>query len=96
MRRLAKTFMFLLSIGVLERGSVARGNSTSTDGEHLSLSGPATQTSSSAKQKVIQNPAEYNAYMTALNTENPAEKGPAMEAFSKKYPYSVVKTDSLE
>jgi hypothetical protein len=95
MRRMAGTFIFLLCIGVLPRGSTAQRNSTSTDG-HFNFSGPPTQASSSPKQKVIQNVAEYNAYMAALNTENPAQKGAAMEAFSKTYPYSVMKIDSLE
>jgi tetratricopeptide (TPR) repeat protein len=50
----------------------------------------------SANQKVIKDPAEYNAYMTALNTPNPAQKAAAMEAFVRNYPDSVVKIDALE
>jgi tetratricopeptide (TPR) repeat protein len=49
-----------------------------------------------ASQKVIKDPAEYNAYITALNTQDPAAKGAAMEAFVKQYPQSVVLTDALE
>lgn len=47
-------------------------------------------------QKVIKDPAEYNAYITALNTQDPAQKAAAMEAFVKQYPQSVVLTDALE
>lgn len=49
-----------------------------------------------ASQKVIKDPAEYNAYITALNTADPAAKAAAMEAFVKQYPQSVVLTDALE
>jgi tetratricopeptide (TPR) repeat protein len=47
-------------------------------------------------QKVIKDPAEYNAYITALNTTDPAAKGAAMEAFVAQYPQSIVKVDALE
>jgi tetratricopeptide (TPR) repeat protein len=47
-------------------------------------------------QKVIKDPAEYNAYITALNTTDPAAKGAAMEAFVAQYPNSIVKIDALE
>src|SRR5260370_31272091 len=47
-------------------------------------------------QKVIKDPAEYNAYIAALNTPDPAVKAAAMEAFVKQYPASIVKIDALE
>ena len=49
-----------------------------------------------AGQKVIKEPAEYNAYIAALNTQDPAQRAAAMEAFLSQYPASVVKTDALE
>jgi len=49
-----------------------------------------------ANQKVIKDPAEYNAYVVALNTQDPAAKGAAFEAFISQYPDSVVKIDALE
>jgi tetratricopeptide (TPR) repeat protein len=49
-----------------------------------------------ANQKVIKDPAEYNAYITALNMTDPAQKAAAMEAFVKQYPQSVVFVDALE
>ena len=45
---------------------------------------------------MIKDPAEYNAYITALNTTDPAAKGAAMEAFVAQYPQSIVKIDALE
>jgi hypothetical protein len=49
-----------------------------------------------AQQKTIKDPAEYNAYMAALNTADPAQKAASMESFVVKYPNSVVKVDALE
>src|SRR5215813_6012533 len=47
-------------------------------------------------QKVIKDPAEYNAYITALNLTDPPAKAAAMEAFIVQYPNSVMKTDALQ
>jgi len=49
-----------------------------------------------AQQKIIKDAAEYNAYITALNQEEPVAKAAAMEAFAATYPNSVVKIDALE
>lgn len=49
-----------------------------------------------ASQKVIKDPAEYNAYIAALNTTDPAAQGAAMDAFVKQYPQSIMLTDALE
>jgi len=57
---------------------------------------PGQQPGTPTNQKVIKDPAEYNAYITALNTQDPAARGAAMEAFVKQYPQSVVLTDALE
>jgi tetratricopeptide (TPR) repeat protein len=56
----------------------------------------ASQANIPISQKVIKDPAEYNAYMTADNTTDPAAKGAAMEAFVAQYPNSIVKIDALE
>ena len=49
-----------------------------------------------AQQKTIKDPGEYNAYISALKTANPAQKAASMEAFVARYPGSVVKIDALE
>src|SRR5579862_9297723 len=49
-----------------------------------------------AEQKTIKDPAEYNAYMAALNTTDPAQKAEAMVAFNEKYPDSVMHIDTME
>jgi tetratricopeptide (TPR) repeat protein len=47
------------------------------------------------QSKTIQDPAEYAAYMGALNAANPAQKAAAMEAFLKSYPASILRIDAL-
>lgn len=47
-------------------------------------------------QKVIKDPAEYNAYVNALNTKDNAAKASAMEAFVAQYPQSIVKIEALQ
>ncbi len=42
--------------------------------------------SNTQSQKTIKDPGEYNAYITALNTSDPAAKAAAMEAFVRKTP----------
>ncbi len=51
---------------------------------------------SQAGNKEIKDPNEYNAYISALNTADPAQKAAALEAFVKQYPQSVVKVDAQE
>lgn len=47
-------------------------------------------------QKTIKDPAEYNAYISALNTTDAPARAAAMEAFAAQYPHSVVLIDALE
>lgn len=42
------------------------------------------------------NPAEYDSYMTALNTRDAAKRATAMEVFVAWYPGSVLKVEALE
>lgn len=56
----------------------------------------ADQANIPTSQKVIKDQAEYNAYITALNTQDPAAKAQAMENFVTQYPNSIVKIDALE
>ncbi len=51
---------------------------------------------SAAQKPEIKNPAEYNAYINAIQQQNPAQKAEALEAFLQTYPTSVMKTDALE
>jgi hypothetical protein len=48
------------------------------------------------QKKEIKNPAEYNAYVGAIQQTDPAAKISGLEAFLQQYPQSVMKEDSLE
>lgn len=49
-----------------------------------------------AQQKVIADPGEYNAYIAAINLQDPGQRAAALESFLQQYPGTVVKSDALE
>jgi hypothetical protein len=49
-----------------------------------------------AQKKEIKDPAEYNAYVGAIQQQDPAAKISGLEAFFTQYPNSVMKEDALE
>ncbi len=49
-----------------------------------------------AQAPVIKDPAEYNAYIGAIQQQDPGAKISGLEAFLVQYPNSVVKQDALE
>ncbi len=48
------------------------------------------------QKKEIKDPAEYNAYVNAVQQSDPSAKISGLEAFLVQYPNSVMKTDALE
>jgi len=58
--------------------------------------GQAGQGQDQAQQKVIKDPSEYNAYMSAMQQQNPQQKAAAFEQFVTQYPNTVVKEEALE
>jgi tetratricopeptide (TPR) repeat protein len=59
---------------------------------HAQQPAPAGQ---NAAPQVIQDPAEYKAYMAAVNTQDAAARAAALEAFAHQYPKSVVLPNAL-
>jgi tetratricopeptide (TPR) repeat protein len=59
---------------------------------HAQQPAPANQ---NIPQKVIQDPAEYKAYMAALNKQDAAARAAALDAFAQQYPRSVVLPNAL-
>src|SRR5258706_4965390 len=47
------------------------------------------------QKKEIKDPAEYNAYVNAIQTTDPNAKAASLEAFLQQYPNSVMKSDAL-
>jgi len=54
------------------------------------------QAGAQPQQKTIKDPAEYNAYMSAISNNDPNAKAQALEAFLQQYPSTVVKEETLE
>lgn len=57
---------------------------------------PAQPAAPAAQKKEIKDPAEYNAYVGAVEQKDPAAKISGLEAFLTQYPNSVMKEESLE
>ena len=58
--------------------------------------GAAPQPAAPQQKKEIKDPAEYNAYVGAVQQQDPAAKISGLEAFLTQYPNSVMKEDALE
>jgi hypothetical protein len=85
MRRVLATFVLALT-----------GFATSLATAQSAPADQAQATPTPTSQKVIKDPAEYNAYMTALNTQDAGQRAAAMEAFVNQYPNSIVKPEALD
>lgn len=57
---------------------------------------PAGQPAPAQQKKEIKDPAEYNAYVGAIQQQDPNAKISGLEAFLQQYPNSVMKEDALE
>ena len=57
---------------------------------------PAAQTAPPQQKKEIKDPAEYNAYVGAVQQKDAAARVSGLEAFLTQYPNSVMKEDALE
>src|SRR5579884_2427528 len=57
---------------------------------------PAGQPAQPQQKKEIKDPAEYNAYVGAVQQQDPNAKISGIEAFLQQYPNSVMKEDALE
>ncbi len=56
----------------------------------------APKPAAAPQKKEIKDPAEYNAYVGAVQQQDPAAKVSGLEAFLTQYPNSVMKEDALE
>jgi tetratricopeptide (TPR) repeat protein len=57
---------------------------------------PQAQPGAPQQKKEIKDPAEYNAYVGAVQQQDPTAKISGLEAFLTQYPNSVMKEDALE
>ncbi len=63
---------------------------------HAAQAPPAAGGGQQPQKKEIKDPAEYNAYINAVQASDPNAKIAALEAFLNQYPNSVMKDDALE
>jgi tetratricopeptide (TPR) repeat protein len=95
MKKVLVTFVLALAGAGLAYGS-PQPSATSADDAQTQTAQPSGTPGTPTNQKVIKDPAEYNSYIAALNTQDPVQKAAAMEAFVKQYPQSIVLTEALE
>src|SRR5436305_2055518 len=90
-----KTVLAILLVCVM-----VAGTRVSTQAQAASQNPPAAQgapgAASSEAAPTIKDPAEYNAYVAAIQQQDPNAKVSALEAFMTQYPNSVMKTTALE
>jgi len=79
-----KKFLLVMLLGVAVTGFAQQAPS------QAAASGQPTQ------KKEIKDPAEYNAYVNAIQQQDPNAKAQALEAFLQTYPNSVMKIDAAE
>ena len=101
MKRVLVTFVLALTAGAMTFAQQPTAPASPQGQPQTAPASPqgqpaGAQQNTPTSQKVIKDPAEYNAYITALNTTDPAAKAAAMEAFVTQYPNSIVKVDALE
>ena len=82
MKKSLVTLLLVLAIGALVQQAAAQG------------AAPSGQAAPAQKQ--IKDPAEYNAYVNAIQQTTPAAKGAGVGSLSQTYPNSVMKEDGLE
>jgi len=91
MKKLQATTLLVIASGLLLGQQLAA--QAAGQPAQAGQSAPAGQ---ATQKKEIKNPAEYNAYVNAIQQQNPAQKAQLLEAFLQSYPSSVMKEDALE
>jgi hypothetical protein len=74
----------------------AHGFAQDSQGTQPGQTTTGQSTNAQPQQKTIKDPAEYNAYMSAISSTDPNAKAQALEAFLQQYPNTVVKEETLE
>jgi len=64
--------------------------------QQLAAQAAPAQAAPAAQKPQIKDPAEYNAYVNAIQQQDPNAKAQGLEAFLQTYPNSVMKNDALE
>lgn len=84
------------AVAVAQTTSPAQQPAATQPSAQAGASPQAGQAAPAQQKKEIKNPAEYNAYVGAVQQTDPAGKISGLEAFLTQYPNSVMKEDALE
>jgi hypothetical protein len=92
---LMKTILVTVVLGA---AVVAAGQGTATPAQPAQAQAAATPSGQAAASQapVIKDPAEYNAYMGAIQQKDPAAQISGLEAYLTQYPSSVMKIAALQ
>jgi hypothetical protein len=85
-----------LVASVFVLAAMAAAQQTTSPSQPGASQPPAAAPAAQAQAPVIKDPAEYNAYMAAMQQTDNNAKISGLEAFLTQYPNSVVKQDALE
>jgi hypothetical protein len=81
---------------VLAVAAFAAAQGTATPAQPPQGQAPQAQPAAAAQAPVIKDPAEYNAYMGAIQQKDPAAQISGLEAYLTQYPNSVMKVAALQ
>src|SRR3954469_14932654 len=93
MRKFIIAATLTLTVVAVAQTGTTSGTTTGTTAQ--SQASQAQAPAAAQQTKTIKDPTEYNAYITATQVADPAQKAAALEAFVQQYPNSVVKEDAL-
>ena len=100
MKKILLTVVLGVSVVAVNAAQPAQGQSATppAQGQAAAPAGQAAAApaASQAAAPVIKDPAEYNAYVAAIQQKDPAAKISGLEAFVTQYPNSVMKNQALE
>ncbi len=88
--------MTLVAVVLVIAGTAFGQQSATPASTPAPATAPQGQPAAAPQKKEIKDPAEYNAYVNAVQQADPAAKISGLEAFLVQYPNSVMKPDALE
>ena len=95
MKKILLTVVLGVAVGAVAQtpAQPAQGQSATPPAQGQAAAAPAP---AQAAAPVIKDPAEYNAYVAAVQSKDPAAEISGLEAFIAQYPNSVMKNQALE
>src|SRR4051794_19856000 len=97
-QRMKKSLVTFLLVVVAAAAAQQPTSAPPADQQPAAQAAPAQQPGAAPAQqkKEIKDPAEYNAYVAAVQAQDPQQKIAGIEAFLQTYPNSVMKEDATE